>query len=428
MKHILSHVLPSGQNQMIGILVVTGLILLTIGPIYYSSLGHPTLVMKSFSQSSSHVDSVIENSTTAGLNSTCDIFTGEWVPDSNAPYYTNETCWAIHEHQNCMKYGRPDLEFMKWRWKPDDCELPIFDPTQFLDLVQGKSLAFVGDSVARNQMQSLICLLSRVEYPVEVSNSPDKQSTRWKYIVYNFTIEIFWSPYLVKSREIDSKGPTNNGLFNLYLDEFDESWTTKLEHFDYVIISCGHWFLRPLMYYENKQLVGCYSCLNKNITDLQMYYGYRRVFRTAFRAINSLKNFKGITFLRTFSPRHFENGEWNTGGDCVRKSPFKSNETRLDGINLGFHTIQREEFRIAKREGREKGLQFRLFDTTKVMLMRPDGHPSRYGHWPKENVTLYNDCIDWCLPGPIDTWSGFLLEMLKTEERHHSGDSKLKTR
>ncbi|KAI6678915.1 hypothetical protein NL676_039711 [Syzygium grande] len=61
---------------------------------------------------------------------------GEWVPNPRAPYYTNKTCWAIHEHQNCMKYGRPDTEFMKWRWKPDGCELPIFNPAQFLELVK----------------------------------------------------------------------------------------------------------------------------------------------------------------------------------------------------------------------------------------------------------------------------------------------------
>lgn len=92
----------------------------------------------------------------------CDLFTGEWVPNPDAPYYTNETCDKIHEHQNCIKYGRPDRDFLKWRWKPDGCELPVFEPRGFLKLVRGKALAFVGDSVARNHMQSLICLLSRV--------------------------------------------------------------------------------------------------------------------------------------------------------------------------------------------------------------------------------------------------------------------------
>lgn len=92
----------------------------------------------------------------------CDLFSGEWVPNPDGPYYTNETCDAIQEHQNCMKFGRPDTGYLKWRWKPDGCELPLFEPDRFLETVRGKSLAFVGDSVARNHMQSLICLLSKV--------------------------------------------------------------------------------------------------------------------------------------------------------------------------------------------------------------------------------------------------------------------------
>jgi len=92
----------------------------------------------------------------------CDIFRGEWVPDPEAPYYTHKTCHMIQEHQNCLKYGRPDLGFLKWRWRPSGCELPRFDPLQFLQFARGKSLAFVGDSLARNHMQSLLCLLSQV--------------------------------------------------------------------------------------------------------------------------------------------------------------------------------------------------------------------------------------------------------------------------
>ncbi|CAI0547730.1 unnamed protein product [Linum tenue] len=51
---------------------------------------------------------------------------------------------------------------MKWRWRPKDCELPLFDAVQFLELVRGKSMAFIGDSVGWNQAQSLLCLLMSV--------------------------------------------------------------------------------------------------------------------------------------------------------------------------------------------------------------------------------------------------------------------------
>ncbi|KAF5207217.1 trichome birefringence-like [Thalictrum thalictroides] len=356
---------------------------------------------------------VMGESRRMAVKKNCNIFAGEWIPNPEAPYYTNDTCeWAIYDHQNCMKYGRPDSDFMKWRWKPNDCELPIFDPSKFLALVRGKSLAFVGDSVARNQMQSLLCLLSKVEKPVDVSTSPDEQSRRWQYTNYNFTIANFWSPYLVKTGEADPMFPS---LFSLYLDEFDDSWTSKIHEFDYVIISAGHWFFRPAKYFMDSQLIGCHYCADKNVTQLDMHYSYGKAFRTAFRAMNSLKNSKGITFLRTFAPSHFENGEWNKGGDCVRRKPLMSNETHLGGTDLEMYMAQVEEFKVAEGEGSKRGLKFRLLDTTNVMLLRPDGHPSQYGHLPEVTTTWHRDCVHWCLPGPIDTWNDFLLEMLDVE-------------
>ncbi|KAF5747435.1 protein trichome birefringence-like 19 [Tripterygium wilfordii] len=411
------------KNTPLLVLFITiTLFLLATFPLYYPLLGYPLYLLHNHaklsaspSSSSSYGDDYEEPLAIRPATDKCDIFSGEWVPNPQAPYYTNTTCWAIHEHQNCMKYGRPDAEFMKWRWKPDGCELPVFNPAQFLEIVRGKSMAFVGDSVSRNQMQSLICLLSRVEYPIDVSYTPDEHFKRWKYTTYNFTMATFWTPHLVKTNEADPDGPNHTGLYSLFLDQLNDDWITQIEEFDYVIISAGHWFLRPMKFYENQKLIGCHFCQIENVTDLTMYYGYRRAFRTAFRAINSLKNYKGITLLRTYAPSHFENGLWNKGGNCVRKRPFRSNETALEGANMELYMIQLEEFKIAEKLGQKRGLRFRLLDTTQAMLLRPDGHPSTYGHWPHENVTLYNDCVHWCLPGPIDTWSDFLLQMLKME-------------
>ncbi|QHO10047.1 Protein trichome birefringence-like [Arachis hypogaea] len=409
---------PKQMIPKVTLLAVFAILVFTVTPLSYPLFRYSSsssYLKKNSDKASSAFDDL--NQFSQSLPSTsvkkCDIFSGEWVPNPKAPYYTNKTCWAIHEHQNCMKYGRPDSEFMKWRWKPNGCDLPVFNPFQFLELVRGKSLAFVGDSVGRNQMQSMICLLSRAEWPIDVSLTRDDYFMRWKYASYNFTMASFWTPHLVRSHE-GAKGPSQTGLYSLYLDEPDEKWITQIQDFDYIILNGGHWFTRSMVFYENQKLVGCHYCL------LEI-----KAFRTAFRAINNLENFKGITYLRTFSPSHFENGLWNQGGNCVRTKPFRSNETQLEGLNLEFYMIQLEEFKVAEKEARKKGLRLRLLDTTQATLLRPDGHPSRFGHWPNENVTLYNDCVHWCLPGPIDTWSDFLLEMLKMEGVRSAQEKKL---
>ncbi|CAN0925583.1 Xyloglucan O-acetyltransferase 1 [Linum grandiflorum] len=49
--------------------------------------------------------------------------------------------------------------------------------------------------------------------------------------------------------------------------------------------------------------------------------------------------------------------------------------------------------------------------------MRPDGHPGAYMHpFPFANGVrerVQNDCVHWCLPGPVDTWNEILLQVMK---------------
>ncbi|XP_049385282.1 protein trichome birefringence-like 19 [Solanum stenotomum] len=346
---------------------------------------------------------------------TCNIFVGKWVPYSKGPYYTNETNCVIDDRQNCMKYGRPDSDFIHWRWKPNDCELPLFDATQFLQLVRGKTLAFVGDSLARNQMQSLVCLLANASIPVDVSETTDTRYRRWLYKDYNFTIMALWSPQLIKSYDTDPTGDPYYSLMNLYLDKADDVWASQVDKADIVIISGGQWFFRPFLYYENDQLIGCHKCNQKNVTKHTHYYGYRMAFRTAFKTLLSMKKLKGrLVMLRPFSPAHFENGDWNNGGNCNRTRPFNNQEMKLDGYELKMYMIQLEEFKVAEKEGRKRGsVKFKLLDTTEAMVMRPDGHPNHYGHWPHEKKLP--DCVHWCMPGPVDTWNELLLATLKME-------------
>lgn len=148
-------------------LLVVSLIVLSVAPFHYPSVVRDPPLTKSSPSSTEPSEPKAKEEEIIKIENDedkCDVFTGEWIPNPNAPYYTNTSCWAIHEHQNCMKYGKPNTGYMNWRWKPDGCDLPIFNPYQFLDIVRGKSMAIVGDSLGRNQLQSMICLLSRVSF------------------------------------------------------------------------------------------------------------------------------------------------------------------------------------------------------------------------------------------------------------------------
>ncbi|CAN0917064.1 Protein trichome birefringence-like 19 [Linum grandiflorum] len=356
------------------------------------------------------------SSVTSSKEKECNIFRGNWVPYPKGPNYTSEQCPFIVPHNNCIRSGRLDTQFMNWRWRPMGCELPLFDALQFLELVRGKSMAFIGDSVAWNQVQSLLCLLLAVAYPENRSNeTTGEYSTRWFYPDHQFTLATFWSPFLVKAQDSDPNGPSLDSSMNLYLDQPDEEWATQIQDFDFVIISAGHWFFRPLMHYIDGQLASCHKCKNNKVTPVTSYYGYSMAFQTTFSYLQTLENYKGITFMRTFSPSHFENGEWNSGGDCLKTRPARSGEAKLEGYTYQFYKAQIRELDKARRKGKSKGLKFKVLAATEAMVMRPDGHPSRFGYTSKEKNMTVNDCVHWCLPGPIDTWNDFLLYIINKE-------------
>lgn len=54
----------------------------------------------------------------------CDFYQGTWVRDEGYPLYKPGSCPYVDEAFDCQSNGRPDSEYLKWRWKPDGCNLP----------------------------------------------------------------------------------------------------------------------------------------------------------------------------------------------------------------------------------------------------------------------------------------------------------------
>lgn len=64
----------------------------------------------------------------------CDVTKGRWVFDESYPLYTNVTCPFIDEGFNCGGNGRLDKDYMKWRWQPQDCDVPRYFNRAFVSI------------------------------------------------------------------------------------------------------------------------------------------------------------------------------------------------------------------------------------------------------------------------------------------------------
>ncbi|RDY03950.1 Protein trichome birefringence-like 23, partial [Mucuna pruriens] len=361
----------------------------------------------------------------------CDYFSGDWVPNPSGPVYTNDSCDLIESHQNCLKNGRPDREFLYWKWAPRACDLPPFDPQRFLNMMRNKAWALIGDSISRNHVQSLLCILSKepfergvihlnyfvlqVEQPVLIYHDEEYKCKSWRFPSYNFRVSVIWSPFLVEAAIYEDINGVSSSEVELHLDKLDSKWTDQYLDFDYIIISTGKWFLKSAIYYENDTILGCHSCPKRNLTELGFNFAYRKALKFVMDFIVS-SNHKGLIFFRTFTPDHFENGEWFSGGTCNRTAPIKEGEMEMKSLNKMLRDIELEEFGKAVSEATKNGVNFKLVDFASLSQLRPDGHPGPYRQFhpfaKDQNAQVQNDCLHWCLPGPIDSWNDIIMEMV----------------
>lgn len=57
-------------------------------------------------------------------NEECNYFDGKWVWDETYPLYDSKDCSFSDGGFKCLKNNRPDDSFTKWRWQPNQCNLP----------------------------------------------------------------------------------------------------------------------------------------------------------------------------------------------------------------------------------------------------------------------------------------------------------------
>ncbi|KAI8528378.1 hypothetical protein RHMOL_Rhmol12G0144200 [Rhododendron molle] len=388
-----------------------------------SSIISTTTTINSSSSSSSSPPPR-EEEERANVQTTCDYSNGTWVPDKMGPLYNGTSCGTISDAQNCMSHGRPDLGYLDWRWKPHQCNIPRFEPQTFLQILRNKHLAFVGDTMSRNQVESLICMLATVSTPRLLYSYSDNDKyiqqkfRRWYFPSHNVSISAYWSPFLVQAI-----GKTDSVNYSrVYLDSLDERWASYLDLMDIIVLSPGHWFLQPAVYFDGNSTLGCHMCTGQNYDEVGFYDVFGKILKITLDTIVESRggSTNGIgVIMTTFSPQHFE-GEQDEFGACPKTRPFEEGEKQVEGMDAELRRIEVEEIEAAKENAKKFGKRVRLevLDVTKLSLLRGDGHPGPYllANPFANNGTdkrVQDDCVNWCLPGPVDTWNEILLDLMK---------------
>ncbi|KAK2402199.1 protein YLS7 [Trifolium repens] len=270
-------------------------------------------------------------------------------------------------------------------------------------------------------MESMLCILWQVEVP---KNRGNRNMQRYYFRSASVMIVRIWSSWLVKlTSEPFDYAPA--GVDKLHLDAPDTKLMEYIPNFDVVVLSSGHWFAKQSVYILNNEIVGGQlwwpdKSKQMKVNNIQ---AYGISVETILTALAKHPTYKGLTIVRSYSPDHYEGGAWNTGGSCTGKvKPIALDKLVENEYTNTMHEQQVTGFNRAMEKATNQS-KLRLMDITKVFQYRHDGHPGPYRSPDPNKITKRDpdgrpppqDCLHWCMPGPVDTWNELVLEIIKRE-------------
>ncbi|PON66006.1 PC-Esterase [Parasponia andersonii] len=349
-----------------------------------------------------------ENSMAHRGNQACNYANGKWVVDHNRSLYSGFGCkqW-LSEMWACRLTRRTDFSYEKLRWQPKDCQLEEFEGSNFLKRMQNKTLAFVGDSLGRQQFQSLMCMITGgnegdgvidvgEEYGIARAHGNARPSGwAYRFPSTNTTILYYWSASLCNIEPIDKTNPNTD--YAMHLDRPAAFLSQNIHRFHVLVLNTGHHWNRGKLN-ANRWVMHIRGTRNTD-KNIQVIWKARNLtIHSVINWVNSqLPKYPNLkVFYRSISPRHFVGGEWNTGGSCDNTNP----------MSIGKEVVQ-DESSDAVAAAAVKGTGVKLLDITGLSQLRDEAHISRF-----RSSSGSSDCLHWCLPGLPDTWNEILFAQL----------------
>ncbi|XP_021825090.1 protein trichome birefringence-like 43 [Prunus avium] len=322
----------------------------------------------------------------------CDVSHGNWVFDDSYPLYAAPSCPFIENEFDCIKNGRPDKDYLKYRWQPSACNLPKFDGSRILKEFRGKSIMFIGDSLSLNQWQSLTCMLHtavpRAKYTLVRSGG----LSTFTFPEYNLKILFSRNAFIVGIVAT----PAGRVLkLDSILTQDEELWLG----IDVLIFNTWHWWLHT----GRKQPWDLIQVGKQTYTDMDRLVAYEKALNTWARWVNSnVDPNKTKVFFQGVSPDHSNATEWSDPKAINCNAQSKP----LSGPDYPGKAHPAEE--VVEKVLRSMSKPVHLLDVTTLSQLRKDGHPSVYGLGGHRGM----DCSHWCLAGVPDTWNVLLYAAL----------------
>ncbi|XP_072979654.1 protein trichome birefringence-like 16 [Typha angustifolia] len=338
----------------------------------------------------------------------CNYGKGKWIADDRRPLYSGFGCkrW-LSEMWACRLTQRVDFSYEKFKWQPEGCKMPEFEGSEFLRRMQDKTIAYVGDSLGRQMFQSIMCMVGKESPDAEdvggdygfVQELGAKRPNGWAYRFprTNTTILFYWSSTLCELEPLNVADPATS--YAMHLDRPPAFLEQNLHKFDVLVLNSGHHWNRGKLN-ANRWEMYVRGAPNTNRKIARIWNAKKFAIHSTVKWLNSqLPHHPRLKiFFRSISPRHFINGDWNTGGRCDSMSSL-----------AGGNTVSQDHSDDADAEGAVNGTGIKLLDITALSQLRDEGHISRYSIKAAEGV---QDCLHWCLPGIPDTWNEILAAQL----------------